>query len=56
MTALRLLAGTLGELFGYLWQRKLWWLTPMLVVLIMFAALIVLGSSTGVGPFIYTFF
>ncbi len=56
MRALRGITGTLGELFQFLWQRRLWWLLPMIVVLIIFAALIFLGSATGVGPFIYTLF
>ena len=56
MGALRGMVGTLGELFSFLWQRKLWWLIPMIVVLLFFAALIILGSTAGVGPFIYTLF
>ena len=43
-----------GELLGYLWQNKLWWMLPMVVVLLVFGILIVFGTSTGVGPFIYT--
>jgi len=45
-----------GELLGFLWERKLWWLIPMVVVLLVFGLLIVFGSATGVGPFIYTLF
>ncbi|HEX9075481.1 MAG TPA: DUF5989 family protein [Anaerolineae bacterium] len=56
MRAIRGILGTLGELFQFLWQRRLWWLLPMIIVLILFAALIVLGSAAGVGPFIYTLF
>lgn len=47
---------TVGELFGFLWQRKLWWLMPMVLLLFVFAVLIILGSTAGVGPFIYTLF
>jgi hypothetical protein len=50
------LAATVGELFRFLWGRKLWWLIPMLAVLLVFGVLIVLGSVAGVGPFIYTIF
>lgn len=56
MIALKGIASTLGELFRFMWQRKLWWLMPMIVVLLLFVGLIVLGSTTGVGPFIYTLF
>ena len=50
------LGGTVGELFQFLWGRKLWWLIPMLAVLLVFGTLIVLGTVAGVGPFIYTLF
>lgn len=56
MLVLRGLAETLGELFLFLRQRKLWWIMPMVAVLLVFAALLVLGSAGGIGPFIYTLF
>jgi hypothetical protein len=56
MIAIRGVLGTLSELFRFLWERKLWWLVPMLVVLLLFVVFIVLGSTAGVGPFIYTLF
>ncbi|MDR7543852.1 MAG: DUF5989 family protein [Armatimonadota bacterium] len=56
MVLLRGVAATLVELMYFLWKRKLWWLVPMLVVLLMFAGLIALGTATGLGPFIYTLF
>ena len=48
--------GVFGELLSFLWQRKLWWLIPMVFVLLVFALLIVFASTSGVGPFIYTLF
>ena len=48
--------GIAGELLGFLWQQKLWWMIPMVAVLLVFGIVIVVGSSTGVGPFIYTLF
>lgn len=48
--------GVVGELLGFLWQRKLWWLIPMVVVLLIFGLLLVFASSSGIGPFIYTLF
>jgi len=50
------LASTILELFGFLWARRLWWLAPMVLVLLLFGGLIVLGSAAGIGPFIYTLF
>lgn len=43
----------LGELFTFLWKRKLYWLIPMMVVLALFILLIILGSNPATAPFIY---
>lgn len=45
-----------GELFSFMWRRKLWWMFPMVFILVMFGILIVVGTTSGVGPFIYTLF
>ena len=48
--------GIAGELIVFLWRRKLWWLIPMVAVLLAFGIVIVVGGSTGAGPFVYTLF
>ena len=48
--------GIVGELFGFLWRRKMWWMIPMMVVLLLFGALIVFAGSSPIAPFIYTLF
>ncbi|HEX9333038.1 MAG TPA: DUF5989 family protein [Anaerolineales bacterium] len=48
--------GVVNELFRFLWQRKLWWLIPMIVVLMVFGLLLIFASASGIGPFIYTLF
>jgi hypothetical protein len=45
-----------GDLLAFLWRRKLWWMYPSVGILLFFGILIVLGSTTGVGPFVYTLF
>jgi hypothetical protein len=45
-----------GEIFAFLWARKLWWLIPMMVVLMLLGLLIIFAQVTGIGPFIYTLF
>ena len=45
-----------GELLSFLWKRKLWWLIPMVAVLLLFGLLLIFASASGVGPFIYTLF
>ncbi len=46
--------GLLIEFWHFLRQNKKWWLLPILIVLLLFGFLMVL-SSTGAAPFIYTF-
>jgi hypothetical protein len=48
--------GVAGELLTFLWRRKLFWLIPMVALLLLFGLLLVFGSATGVAPFIYTLF
>jgi len=48
--------GVVGELLSFMWQRKLWWLIPMVVVLLVFGLLLIFASASGIGPFIYTLF
>lgn len=48
--------GVVNELLAFLWKRKLWWLIPMVTVLLLFGLLLIFASASGVGPFIYTLF
>lgn len=44
------------ELLTFLWERKLWWLIPMITVLLIFGLLLIFASSSPVAPFIYPLF
>jgi hypothetical protein len=44
-----------AQFFRFVFQNKKWWLTPILVLLVVVGALILLGGS-GVAPFIYSLF
>lgn len=46
----------IGELFAFLWKRKLWWLIPMIAVFILFGTLLLLAGSSPVIPLIYPLF
>jgi hypothetical protein len=46
----------LRELFLFLKTRKKYWLIPLIGTLLILAILIVLGSTTALGPFIYSLF
>ena len=48
-------AGLLGEFLGFLMHNKKWWMTPIILVLLLLGALVLL-SGTAVAPFIYTLF
>jgi hypothetical protein len=48
--------GTIGELMRFLWARKLWWMMPFVVTLLLLGVLLIVGEVTGVAPFIYTLF
>lgn len=48
--------GIAGELMSFLWERRLWWLIPMVAVLLLFGGLMVTAQSSALGPFIYTLF
>ena len=41
------------EIWNFLKVRKAWWLTPIIVMLIIVGALIIFGQSSAVSPFIY---
>jgi uncharacterized protein DUF5989 len=47
--------GVMGELWAFITHNKKWWLTPILLMLLLLGVLIVLGG-TGAAPFIYTLF
>ena len=49
-------ADTIGELLQFLWERKLWWMIPLVAMLLLVAVLLLVGQVTGVAPFIYTLF
>ena len=46
----------IGTIWGFLNARKKWWLTPIILTLVLLAALIVLTESSAVAPFIYALF
>ena len=48
-------SGLIREFVDFLSHNKKWWLTPIVVVLLMVGALLIL-SGTVAAPFIYTLF
>jgi len=48
--------GIMGELLSFFWRLKWWWLTPMILMLLLFSAFVIFSQSAAVAPFIYTLF
>ena len=48
--------GILKELWGFMMERKKWWLLPIVIMLVILGLLIVLTEGSAVAPFIYTLF
>jgi hypothetical protein len=49
-------AGVAGEVLRFLWSRKMWWLIPMVSVLLLMGLLLIFATASGIAPFIYTLF
>ncbi|MDD5130359.1 MAG: DUF5989 family protein [Candidatus Omnitrophica bacterium] len=49
-------SSTVGELFAFLWQNKLWWMAPMIIIFLLLGMLIIFTQSAAVVPFIYALF
>jgi len=46
----------MSELMAFLWTRRLWWMIPIVVVLLGFGLLIMLTQSSALAPFLYPLF
>ncbi len=46
----------LRDLWGFMRQRKKFWMAPIIIVMVLLGALIVLSQGSAVAPFIYTLF
>jgi hypothetical protein len=44
------------DLWGFMKERKKFWLAPIIIVLLLLGGLIVLAQGSAIAPFIYTLF
>ena len=42
--------------WGFLNERKKWWLAPIVIMLLLLGLLIIFAESSALAPFIYTLF
>ena len=46
----------LKDLWGFMRERKKFWLAPIVLTMVLLGGLIVLAEGSAVAPFIYTLF
>lgn len=46
----------MSELITFFWERRLWWMIPMVIVLLGFGLLIIFTQSSALAPFLYPLF
>jgi hypothetical protein len=47
---------TLKDIWGFLKERRKYWLIPLIFTLLLLGALIILSTGSAVAPFIYSLF
>jgi hypothetical protein len=48
--------GVAGALLGFFWKRKVYWMIPLVAVLLILGVLVIFGQSSAISAFIYTIF
>jgi hypothetical protein len=46
----------LKDLWGFMKERKKYWLIPMIIILLFIGFLLVISSGSAIAPFVYTLF
>ena len=46
----------MNELLRFIFQSKKWYLIPILIILLVLGAVMVIGETSAVAPFIYALF
>ncbi len=49
-------SSTVSQLFQLLWEKKAWWLVPMVSVFLLLGILIFMTAGSALSPFIYALF
>ncbi len=44
------------DLWGFMKERKKYWLFPMILILLLIGLLLVFSSGSAIAPFVYTLF
>ncbi len=46
----------LKDLWGFMRERKKFWLAPIIIVLLLIGGLLIFAQGSAIAPFIYTLF
>ena len=46
----------LKDLWGFMRERKKFWMAPIIILLVLLSVLIVFAEGSAIAPFIYTLF
>jgi hypothetical protein len=49
-------SGIVKELWDFIKVRKIWWLAPVIILLLLLGAFIFVAENSAVAPFIYAVF
>lgn len=44
------------DLLSFFWKERMWWLVPMITILLLLGVLMIFAQGSAVAPFIYTLF
>lgn len=56
MKNLRAKLAIAGELLGFFWMARLWWMIPMVIVLLLLGGFMIFSQTSAIAPLIYTLF
>lgn len=45
--------GIAGDFLRFLWKRKLYWMIPFFITLLIFSMFVILAQTTPAAPFLY---
>jgi hypothetical protein len=52
----RTMIDLIKDLWGFMRERKKFWLAPNIIIMLLLGALVVLSQGSAIAPFIYTLF
>ncbi len=49
-------SGEAKELIEFFWKERMWFLIPIIIIILLFGFVLMFAQATGIAPFIYTLF